>query len=189
MSRLVGWLGLPRSKFYAWRGRYGRADEHNALVPRDCWLEDWERAAIAAYAGEVHVPSAVDGELGEFLPDWAAGRPPRLQVGALTATAQQEATSWAEAGLLHAGEAEAVALARATSADWLLTDDLTARLFAQSVGLEVHGSLGIVLWAAAVRLLDRPEAVATLDRLARTSLWLSEGILREAQAALDERFS
>lgn len=50
MSRLVGWLGLSRSKFYDWRSRYGRANEHNALVPRDFWLEDCERAAIVAYA-------------------------------------------------------------------------------------------------------------------------------------------
>jgi transposase InsO family protein len=50
VTRLVGWLGLARSKFYDWRGRYGRANEHNALVPRDFWLEDWERAAIVVYA-------------------------------------------------------------------------------------------------------------------------------------------
>ncbi|MBN1837464.1 MAG: IS3 family transposase [Spirochaetales bacterium] len=50
MSRLVGWLGLARSKFYDWRERYGLANEHNAPVPRDFWLEDWERAAIVVYA-------------------------------------------------------------------------------------------------------------------------------------------
>jgi len=50
VTRLVGWLGLARSKFYDWRGRYGRANEHNALVPRDFWLEGWERAAIVVYA-------------------------------------------------------------------------------------------------------------------------------------------
>jgi putative transposase len=26
--------------------RYGKANEHNALVPRDHWIEDWERQAI-----------------------------------------------------------------------------------------------------------------------------------------------
>jgi hypothetical protein len=50
VTRLLDWLGLARSKFYDWRGRYGRANEHNALVPRDFWLEDWERTAIVAYA-------------------------------------------------------------------------------------------------------------------------------------------
>jgi putative transposase len=34
------------SKFYDWRTRHGLANEHNALVPRDWWLEDWEKKAI-----------------------------------------------------------------------------------------------------------------------------------------------
>jgi transposase InsO family protein len=45
-SRLVGWLGLAKSKFHDWRGRYGKANEHNGKVPRDFWLEDWEKEAI-----------------------------------------------------------------------------------------------------------------------------------------------
>ena len=32
--QLVGWIDLSRSKFYSWRDRYGKANEHNALVPR-----------------------------------------------------------------------------------------------------------------------------------------------------------
>lgn len=48
-QRLVGWLGLARSKFYEWKKRYGKANEHNGLVPRDFWLEPWEREAILAY--------------------------------------------------------------------------------------------------------------------------------------------
>jgi hypothetical protein len=44
--RLVGWMELSRSKYYEWRDRYGKADEHNVLVPRDHWLEEWEKDAI-----------------------------------------------------------------------------------------------------------------------------------------------
>ena len=34
-------LGQAQSKFYDWRLRYGfLANEHNALVPRDWWLEE-----------------------------------------------------------------------------------------------------------------------------------------------------
>jgi putative transposase len=44
--QLVAWIGLSRSKFYSWRDRYGKANEHNALVPRDHWLEPWEQVAI-----------------------------------------------------------------------------------------------------------------------------------------------
>ena len=43
------WLELPRSKFWDWRRRYGRANEHNGKIPRDFWLEDWEKQAILDY--------------------------------------------------------------------------------------------------------------------------------------------
>jgi putative transposase len=40
------WLGVGSSKFYDWRSRYGKVNEHNAWVPRDHWLEDGEKSAI-----------------------------------------------------------------------------------------------------------------------------------------------
>jgi transposase InsO family protein len=52
-DRLVGWIGITRSKYHAWRSRYGKANEHNASVPRDQWLEVEEKAAIIKYA-QVH---------------------------------------------------------------------------------------------------------------------------------------
>jgi len=48
--RLADWLGLGRSKYYDWRDRYGKVNEHNQAVPRDHWLEDWEQQAIVAFA-------------------------------------------------------------------------------------------------------------------------------------------
>jgi len=37
------------SRGWAWRQRYGRVNEHNGWVPRDFWLEPWERDAIIAF--------------------------------------------------------------------------------------------------------------------------------------------
>jgi putative transposase len=48
-GRFVTWLGVTASKFYDWRQRYGRANEHNAWVPRDFWLETWEKQAITDF--------------------------------------------------------------------------------------------------------------------------------------------
>ena len=45
-KQIVAWLGVGGSKFYDWRARYGKANEHNAAVPRDFYLEDWEKSAI-----------------------------------------------------------------------------------------------------------------------------------------------
>lgn len=46
---LLGWLELGASKFHSWKDRYGKANEHNGKIPRDHWLEDWEKAAILDY--------------------------------------------------------------------------------------------------------------------------------------------
>jgi predicted nucleic acid-binding protein len=61
-------------------------------------------------------------------------------------------------------------------------------LFSQSLGIEVHGSLGVVLWAAAVGELTRVEAEATLRRLVNSSLWISTKVLAEAMAALRQLY-
>lgn len=46
---LVLWLGISLSKFYDWRKRYGKVNEHNATIPRDHWLTDQEKRAILDY--------------------------------------------------------------------------------------------------------------------------------------------
>jgi transposase InsO family protein len=40
------WLGIATSKWHHWKGRYGTANEHNAWIPRDHWLEPQEKQAI-----------------------------------------------------------------------------------------------------------------------------------------------
>jgi putative transposase len=50
MVRLLCWLGLSPRKFHRWQDRYGKANEHNALIPRDHWIEQKERAAIIQFA-------------------------------------------------------------------------------------------------------------------------------------------
>ncbi|MFM7843774.1 MAG: transposase, partial [Planctomycetota bacterium] len=48
-KRLLGWLELSTSKFHQWKDRYGKANEHNGKIPRDWWLENWEKQAILDY--------------------------------------------------------------------------------------------------------------------------------------------
>jgi len=48
--RLIGWIGISRERFAQWRRRYGEANRHNGFVPRDFWLEPWEKEAIIAFA-------------------------------------------------------------------------------------------------------------------------------------------
>lgn len=46
IERLLEWLGLSVGKFYEWRQRYGRTNQHNGRVPRDFWLQAREKQAI-----------------------------------------------------------------------------------------------------------------------------------------------
>ncbi|MEI7987263.1 MAG: DDE-type integrase/transposase/recombinase [Armatimonadota bacterium] len=46
---LLGWAKLPTSKYHKWLKRYGKANEHNGKIPRDWWLEEWEKQAILDY--------------------------------------------------------------------------------------------------------------------------------------------
>ena len=53
----IGWLMVTSSKFYNWRERYGKVNEHNGWVPRDFWLEAWEKQAIIDF----HLNNPLEG--------------------------------------------------------------------------------------------------------------------------------
>ena len=52
VARFIGWLQIGSSKFYAWRKRYGKVNEHNGCIPRDFWIEPEERDAIVKFYEE-----------------------------------------------------------------------------------------------------------------------------------------
>jgi transposase InsO family protein len=52
VTRMVRTADLGVSKYYHWVNRYGKANEHNAPVPRDHWLEGWEKEAIVNFHAE-----------------------------------------------------------------------------------------------------------------------------------------
>ena len=56
-GQFIVWLDITASKFYDWRERYGKANEHNGWVPRDFWLEDWEKQAIIGF----HLKNPMEG--------------------------------------------------------------------------------------------------------------------------------
>jgi transposase InsO family protein len=49
VTHLLRQIGISSSKFYDWVNRYGQANEHNGQVPRNNWLEEWERQAIISF--------------------------------------------------------------------------------------------------------------------------------------------
>jgi len=56
-GRFIEWLSIRASKFYDWRDRYGQVNEHNGWVPRDFWLEQWEKEAIVDF----HLKNPLEG--------------------------------------------------------------------------------------------------------------------------------
>ena len=49
VKRFIGWTGIPEGTYYRWVKRYGKVNEHNGWVPRDWWIEEWEKDAIVEY--------------------------------------------------------------------------------------------------------------------------------------------
>ncbi|MBI4661310.1 MAG: DNA-binding protein [Verrucomicrobia bacterium] len=147
-------------------------------------LQEAEALDLLSLIDSVYVPWAVDRELMRLVGDWPAHRPRQLQVVELETGSAEQAAHWTAAGLLHRAESEALALAHHVKAHWYLTDDTAARELAKSLGVEAHGSLGLVLWAAAHGHLSRLRSAARLEALFGSSLWVSPSIREQARDAL-----
>ncbi len=132
-------------------------------------------------AGDVIIPPAVVKEFkqnaADFkLPDW-------VFVKELEQTYRKKALAWRDQ--IDEGESAAIALAMQIQAEWLLSDDVKARQLAESLGLEIHGSIGLLLWAiAAGHIRSQAEALKMLDALADSSLWISDRVLSQARKAI-----
>ena len=140
--------------------------------------------------GEVLIPQLMVAELRVHAPTlWAGSLPEWAKLQTLSFENQQRTTQWQRAGLLHGGEAASLALAIETKPDWFLTDDAAARLVAESFGLEVHGSIGIVLWAAAHKLAGKAEIQRCLSGLEQSSLWMSRKVRAQARETVEKLFA
>jgi putative transposase len=49
---LIRGLGIGMSKFYTWCERYGKDNNHNGKIPRDYWLQEWEKQKIIEFYRE-----------------------------------------------------------------------------------------------------------------------------------------
>src|SRR6266403_99538 len=56
-KEFIEWLDITASKFYDWQERYSKVNEHNGWVPRDFWLEEWEKQAIIGF----HLKNPLEG--------------------------------------------------------------------------------------------------------------------------------
>lgn len=81
---------------------------------------------------------------------------------------------------LHTGEKQALGLARNEQADLFLTDDSAARLAARALGLEVHGTIGILIRAIRRQQRSRSQVLKLLRSIpTRSSLFVKRSLLIE----------
>lgn len=151
-------------------------------------LREIRQLNLLEKAGTIIIPKRVDYELLIIDHSWEKERPHWISIREPPHSELTNATALVRTGLLDMGEAEAVVLAQHLSADWFLTDDTAARTLGSVTGLEIHGTLGVLLWAAALKHLDCDEAKTSIKNLSESTLWISRNILEKAYKALDEIF-
>ena len=78
VTRLISWSGLTKTKFYDWKQRYGKVNEHNAKTPRDHWLTPSERQAILDLVKSKAAGWTVD-TVGFFLEEVPSGEEVQLE--------------------------------------------------------------------------------------------------------------
>lgn len=107
-----------------------------------------------------------------------ASEPPRVIMMRIAGAVKAE--------MIAPADAEALGWSLTQSGSWLLTDDATLRSLAEALGVECHGSIGLVLANASLAAITPVEASALLYGLRGSSLWASERVFRQAKGFLDE---
>lgn len=123
---------------------------------------------------QIIIPQAVQAELSDALAPlpirtWIAVLPDWLKIQPVS----QQSDEMLD--LLDPGERAAILLAQELKADLLLLDDMKARSTAISKGFAITGILGILDQAAAMKLIDLP---ITIQSLQNTSFWASSSLLQ-----------
>jgi uncharacterized protein len=134
---------------------------------------------------EILVPRAVYREVVED----GEGRPGAEEISEKEwiQVVAEDATAVLRRGLdnLGIGEASAIALAVELGADLLLIDDRQGRAAAERLGLEIRGTLGVLVAAKRAGLIM--ELGPVVGKLKQEGAWLSDVLLRRVLESVGER--
>lgn len=109
-----------------------------------------------------------------------------FDVKELSSAAKDTAAVLASKYDLDIGESAAIALAKQEGVGLFFTDDLDARSVAMRLGLEAHGSIGILLRAFRQDVITKEKTFAALDDLhLKSSLFVTRSLIEDAKKAIE----
>lgn len=123
-------------------------------------LDQIDRLEILDCLENLYTTEEVAGEVGQQLTKSAG-----VEVEALEGEGKDFSKAASERYSIELGEATAIALARKKGIKLVLTDDLDAREAAESVGIEPHGTLGLVTRAFREEIIGEEGAIETVEGL------------------------
>ena len=132
---------------------------------------------LADISDDIYTLMAVINELHEVTP------PPIIKVATLSAVGA--AYVQGALGRLHQGELEAIILAQEIAADYVVLDDLLARRKAQSLAIDVIGTVGLLLLLEKLKLLSAEQTWQKLQQLTgQHGMYLAPQLLLQIKSRL-----
>ncbi len=131
---------------------------------------------------QVMIPPSVSNELGDLL------LPKYIQYTKISLAGEHFVQGALEmTRSLHVGELEAMVLAQETHADYVILDDKLARRKAQIMGLNVIGTIGVLLLAHQQKLILAATVEEHLTNLTQQhGMYISSKIMEQVKRSLQK---
>jgi predicted nucleic acid-binding protein len=132
------------------------------------------------------LPRQVWSEVTQHRVQLTSADMPTMRIVEVSGAASTKLSALSDSLALHAGERAALGLLQNEGARLLLCDDAAARLAAESLGFEVHGTIGVIVRSIRRQMRTREQVVTILRELAqRSTLHLSSELLKTVIAQVE----
>jgi predicted nucleic acid-binding protein len=133
------------------------------------------------------VPRQVWGEVTRHRGRLTDADVPGVRVVDVTGAASAKLSAISDSMALHVGERAALAVLGSEGARLFLCDDAAARLAAESLGFEVHGTVGVLVRSIRRGMRTREQVIRILRELPkRSTLRLSSKLLKAVIAKVED---